>query len=312
MQEKVRILQERIIQMHQECFHCDINQMKKISGFLQLNQATENQLIRLTDDYLKTCDMTKTNPEIMGEIWAVIRDVLGTDNPYKEIKSYYNQLVLSMSNLINDLIHENGDRLVCGLKLAIAGNLIDFAARHKFDENSLREMIGNISGTELAIDHSAQLFDTLKNSRTLLYLGDNCGEIVLDKHFILLLKEYYPKLQVFYGVRGKPIVNDVTAWDAREVCMEEAATVISSGDGSLGTVLHRTSPEFQKIFGTADVVICKGQGNYEGLADCRRDNIFFMFMAKCGLVAAPLGVDKMSIVCMKKEILCTGKNPNLS
>lgn len=301
MQENVRILQEGTTQMHQECFQCDINQMKKISGFLQLDQAAGNQLIRLTDDYLKTCDMTKTNPEAMGEIWAVIRDVLGTDNPYQEIKSYYNRLVLSMSDLIDKLICASSDRLVCGLKLAIAGNLIDFAARHEFDENSLKEMIGNISGTELAIDHSPQLFDTLKKSRTLLYLGDNCGEIVLDKHFILLLKEYYPNLQVFYGVRGKPIVNDVTAEDAREVCMEEAATVISSGDGSLGTVLHRTSTEFQEIFGAADVVICKGQGNYEGLADCRRDNIFFLFMAKCSLVAAPLGIDKMSIVCMKKR-----------
>lgn len=287
--------------MHQECFQCDINQMKKISSFLQLDQAAGNQLIKLTGDYLKTCDMTKTNPEIMGEIWAVIRDVLGTDNPYQEIKSYYNRLVLSMSDSIDKLICESSDRMVCGLKLAIAGNLIDFAAKHEFDENSLKEMIGNISTTKLAIDHSAQLFDVLKDGHTLLYLGDNCGEIVLDKHFILLLKEYYPNLQVFYGVRGKPIVNDVTAEDAREVCMEEAATVISSGDGSLGTVLHRTSREFQEIFRTADVVVCKGQGNYEGLADCRRDNIFFMFTAKCGLVAAPLGVDKMSIVCMKKR-----------
>lgn len=225
-----------------------------------------------------------------------------SERSFRQIKSYYNQLVLSMSDLIDELIRKSSDRLVCGLKLAIAGNLIDFAAKHEFDENSLKEMIENISGTRLAIDHSAQLFGTLKNSRTLLYLGDNCGEIVLDKHFILLLKEYYPNLQVFYGVRGKPIVNDVTAWDALEVCMEEAATVISSGDGSLGTVLHRTSTEFQKIFRTADVVICKGQGNYEGLADCCRDNIFFMFMAKCSLVAAPLGVDKMSIVCMKKPL----------
>ncbi len=288
--------------MHQECFHCDINQMKKISRFMQLDQAAENRLIKLTDDYLKTCDMTKTNPEIMGEIWAVIKNVLGTDNPYKEIKSYYNQLVLSMSDLIDDLIHGRSNHLVCGLKLAIAGNLIDFAAKHKFDENSFKETIENISGTELAIDHSAQLFDVLKDSRTLLYLGDNCGEIVLDKHFILLLKEYYPNLQVFYGVRGKPIVNDVTIEDAREVCMEEAATVISNGDGSLGTVLHRTSTEFQEIFTTADVVICKGQGNYEGLADCRRENVFFLFMAKCSLVAAPLGIDRMSIVCMKKPL----------
>lgn len=287
--------------MHEECFDCDLNQMKKISKFLQLEQAKENELISLAKHSLQTRDMSKTNPEIMGEIWTLIEKVIGTDDPYKEIKSYYNQLVLSMSDCIYNLINNSNNRLECGLKLAIAGNLIDFAAKHRFDENTFREKISHISETELSINHSAQLFDAVKNSRTLLYLGDNCGEIVLDKLFILLLKEYNPMLQVFYGVRGKAIVNDVTKTDADEVHMQEAATVVSNGDGSLGTVLHRTSAEFQSIFNHADIVICKGQGNYEGLSDCKKSNMFFLFMAKCDIVAAPLDVSKMSIVCMKKE-----------
>ncbi|MBC5742915.1 DUF89 family protein [Lachnospiraceae bacterium MD308] len=286
--------------MHRECFECDISQMKKISAFMQLGREKEGQLINLAGDYLKTCDMSKSNPEIMGEIWGLMIDVVGTDNPYKEIKSYYNQLVLSMSDMIRGLIDQSGRRLECGLKLAIAGNLIDFAARHRFDENTFKELIQDIAETEIAIDHSKQLFQAVKSSRTLLYLGDNCGEIVLDKYFISLLKEYNKELYVYYGVRGKPIVNDVTADDASEAGMQEVAEVISNGDGSLGTVLHRTSPHFQKIFRTADVVICKGQGNYEGLQDCGKENLFFLFMAKCGIVADPLGVKKMSVVCMKK------------
>ena len=96
-------------------------------------------------------------------------------------------------------------------------------------------------------------------------------------------------------------MNDVTADDASEVGMEEAAEVISNGDGSLGTVLPKTSPHFQEIFSAADVVICKRQGNYEGLQDCGKENLFFLFMAKCDLVAEPLGVKRMSVVCMKKE-----------
>ena len=263
--------------MHRECFECDISQMKKISAFMQLGREKEGQLIKLAGDYLKTCDMSKSNPEIMGEIWGLIIDVVGTDNPYKEIKSYYNQLVLSMSDMIRGLIDQSGRRLECGLKLAIAGNLIDFAARHRFDENTFKELIQDIAETEIAVNHSNQLFQAVKSSRTLLYLGDNCGEIVLDKYFISLLKEYNKELYVYYGVRGKPIVNDVTADDASEAGMQEAAEVISNGDGSLGTVLHR------------------------GLQDCGKENLFFLFMAKCGIVADPLGVKKMSVVCMKKE-----------
>ena len=287
--------------MHQECFDCDLDQMKKISAFLQLDKEMEGRLTRLAGDYLKACDMTKTNPEIMGGIWGLIKDVIGTDNPYGEIKSYYNQLVLSMSDMIRSLINQSSGRLECGLKLAIAGNLIDFAARHSFDENTFKELIQDIAETEIAVDHSKQLFWAVKGSRTLLYLGDNCGEIVLDKHFISLLKEYNTELYVYYGERGQPIVNDVTADDASEVGMEEAAEVISNGDGSLGTVLPKTSPHFQEIFSAADVVICKGQGNYEGLQDCGKENLFFLFMAKCDLVAEPLGVKRMSVVCMKKE-----------
>lgn len=293
--------------MHQECFDCDLNQMKKISAFLRLDKEKEERLIKIAGDYLKTCDMAKTNPEIMGGIWGLIKDIIGTDNPYEEIKSYYNQIVLSMSDMIRSLIDQSGGRLECGLKLAIAGNLIDFAARHTFDEDTFKELIQDIADTEIAIDHSKQLFQAVKSSCTLLYLGDNCGEIVLDKLFIELLKEYNPELYVYYGVRGKPIVNDVTADDAREAGMQEAAEVISNGDGSLGTVLPRTSPQFQEIFRTADVVIGKGQGNYEGLQECRKENLFFLFMAKCDIVAEPLGVKRMSVVCMKKDSIREGR-----
>lgn len=282
--------------MHKECFQCDINQMKKISHFLHLDKQKE-ELINTTINYLQNCDMSKTNPEIMADIWERIIPLLENNNPYKDIKSYYNQLVLNMENQIQ----EQFQSLDIALKITIIGNIIDFAAKHSFDENSFKELVFKAKYIDLAIDDSIQLFEQLKEVKTLLYLGDNCGEIVLDKCFIKLLKDYYPHLNVYYGVRGKPIVNDVTMDDAKEVHMEEVAKVISNGDGSLGTVLQRTSPQFQKVFDDADVIICKGQGNYEGLLKNHKTNIFFLFMAKCDLVANALGIDKMSIVCMRNN-----------
>lgn len=275
--------------------------MKKISAFLKLEKSVEKQLIEITESYLKSCDMTKTNPEIMGAIWQEIIPVLKTDNPYQEIKKYYNQLLLSLEDKILLSIEESKTPLMIALKLVITGNLIDFAAKHTFNEERLLEMIEQVEDTILTIDDSKLLFASLQEAKTLLYLGDNCGEIVLDKYFIMLLKQQHPTLEVYYGVRGKPIVNDVTLEDASQVHMEEVATVVSNGDGALGTVLKNTSPVFQEIFTKADMVICKGQGNYEGLLGNDKENLYFMFMAKCELVAKPLGIDTMSIVCMKNR-----------
>ena len=285
--------------MHKDCFQCNINQMKKISQFLGLDHQTNERLIAITNDYQNHCDMTQTNPETMGEIWERIIPIIKTDNPYQHIKKHYNHILLSMENELQDKM--NAHDLNYALKLAITGNLIDFAAKHKFDESVLMDMLKRVSSTQLAIDDSADLFDKVQNSSFLLYLGDNCGEIVLDKCFISRLKQVNPCLKVYYGVRGKPIVNDVTSDDAYEVKMDEVATIVSSGARTLGTVLHRTSQEFQDIFHQVDLVICKGQGNYEGLMGNEKEYIYFLFMAKCDLVANQIGVDKMSIVCMKNR-----------
>ena len=173
--------------------------------------------------------------------------------------------------------------------------------KHKFDLNTLMDKLHKIKSDNLAVDDSRKLFDDISEAHTLLYLGDNCGEIVLDKIFIEELKAHYNNLKVYYGARGQAIVNDVTIDDASDVNMSESAEVISNGDISLGTVIEKTSSEFQKVFNDADVVICKGQGNYEGLINCSRDNVYFLFMAKCNIVADPLGIDTMSIVALKKS-----------
>lgn len=290
--------------MNKNCFECDVKQMKKISKHMGLDIERENKILEITDNYLKNCDMSKTNPETMAEIWNKISKIIQTDNPYKDIKSYYNKLLLSMEKNIESMISGADNPNRQALKVAIIGNLIDFAAKHKFNEESLREMINNSSHTALEIDDSDKMFDEVQKADTLLYLGDNCGEIVIDKVFIKRLKQLKPKLNVYYGVRGKSIVNDVTMEDAEEVNMFEVANVISNGDGSLGTVLDRTNNEFKNIFNKCDMVISKGQGNYEGLLGNKKNNIFFLFMAKCNLVAQPIGVKPMSIVCLKN-------NPNL-
>lgn len=287
--------------MHKDCFNCDKKQVEKLSQILKLSINQELELKVMVGDYLSKCDMTKTNPQVMGEIWSMLMKKLNMDNPYGEIKEYYNKLLMDMIPELRKMIKESSKPLDTALKLSITGNLIDFGAKHEFNGDILRDMLMKIDTTVLAIDDSLEMLEKIKNARTLLYLGDNCGEIVLDKLFIEEIKKANKDILVYYGVRGKSIVNDVTIEDAEKVSMKEIARVISNGDGSMGTVLNKTSPEFRQIFSKTDIVIAKGQGNYESLFGEERDNMFFMFMAKCQLMAEPLNIDTMRIVCIKNK-----------
>lgn len=287
--------------MKENCKECDINQIKKVCSILSLDKMKEKELDEAVEGYLKTVDMSKCNPEAMGEIWNIMSEIIDNNNPYREIKKYYNEEVMKIVPDVLKLIENGENRLETALKISICGNLIDFAAKHEFNLGMLLKKIEEVSAGKLVINDSQNMFDQLNASDTLLYLGDNCGEIVLDKIFIEQIKRSNPHLRVFYGVRGKAIVNDVTIDDAEMVHMNECAEVISNGDGGLGTVLKNTSTDFKRIYDMADIVICKGQGNYESLLSSDKDNLYFLFMAKCENVTQPLNIPDMSIICLKNR-----------
>lgn len=287
--------------MYKECFTCDVKQAEKIAKLLSLPDAKQEELENIIKDYLKTVDMKKTNPEVMGDLWSLFRDFTGIDDPYKEIKHYYNQEVMKCSSEIRNIITSSDDPFITALKAAITGNLIDFSASHSFDMVLLKKMLHELLQKNLKIDDSEKLRHDLQKAQQVLYIGDNCGEIVLDKLFIQVLKELYPQLHITFAVRGYPIANDITHVDAAEVGMAEVADIIDNGDGSMGVVLEKADSQFQEHFAKADVIIGKGQGNYEGLLPCENDHLYFLFMAKCRLIAAPLHAEVMDIICMKRS-----------
>ncbi|MCI0512651.1 ARMT1-like domain-containing protein, partial [candidate division KSB1 bacterium] len=145
------------------------------------------------------------------------------------------------------------------------------------------------------IDHSEPLREAIANAKSILYIGDNAGEIVLDRLFL----ETIVKENVFFGVRGSAILNDVTADDAQFVGLDHLVTIISNGDNTPGTFLEDTSSHFRAIFEQVDLIIAKGQGNFEGLYQVNRP-LFFLLTAKCEVVANVLGVSKGSFVVKKR------------
>lgn len=283
------------------CIKCNINQVIQVMELFKIERSKEEKAIREVLDYLSSTDYDRCNPEVIEGTWKIILKHIGSDNPYADIKKYYNAEVMKIEKEVENIIENSKNKFNTALKIAIAGNLIDFAAEHKFDIKMLEKEIVNIENTRLAIDDSEILHERLKDAKSLMYLGDNCGEICLDKIFIKYIRREFPNIKAYFGVRGKAIVNDATLEDAKMVDMQEVAEVIDNGDGSLGTVIGKVNDEFKNKFYNVDVIIAKGQGNYESLCEIDRENIFHLFMAKCMPVAKSLDVKPMSIVCAKNE-----------
>ncbi|MEA3423796.1 MAG: ARMT1-like domain-containing protein [Bacillota bacterium] len=284
-----------------DCMICNINQVIKMAKQFKLNKTDQEKMMKEVLGYLSDADYSKCNPAITADTWEIIVKHVGDSNPYKEIKRFYNDEMMKMADIVKEKMCQSKDPFVTGLKIAITGNLIDFAAKHSFNVDMVKDRIMNVDDIHLEIDDSGRLYNNMKHAKSLLYLGDNCGEIVMDKFFIEYLREEFPKLDIYFAVRGKSVLNDITWEDAEEVAMKEVAKIVDNGDNSPGTVIDRTSDEFKELYYDADVVIAKGQGNYESLSETDRKNVFHLFMAKCDIVAKSAGTEIMSIVCIENN-----------
>lgn len=286
-----------------KCLACHIEQIEKIGGLLNISDQTKEMITRSVLKKLATVDFNQTNPQIMLETWKIITDVVDEPNPYQSVKHDYNQKLMKMYDDFKATIRQSKKSFLKALEIASLGNIIDFGAKHDFNQSMLFDTL-NLWESQISpfiIDHHHLLYEQLSKADTLLYIGDNCGEIVLDKLFIEEMTNQFPQLNIVFSVRGKPVLNDVTIEDAQEVNMMEFATVIDDGNGAPGTVLDQVSDEFKKVFHEADVVIAKGQGNFESLFGANKQVLFFLFMAKCSVVANLLNVPRMKCICMQNE-----------
>lgn len=289
--------------LNMRCIECNVRQVLQVCERLDISAEQQETLMRDVLAYLSTADYNKCNPEIMGETWERILSHTQNADPYKGVKQQFNAALLQLESELDARIIASPDPFQMALKMAIAGNLIDFAARNPFSLGDLEQKLSVIETTKLAIDRGNSLRERLSTANTLLYLGDNCGEIVLDKLFLRQIHRLWPTLRLVFVVRGKPVINDVTTTDAQQVGMEEVAEVVPNGDGSLGTVMERVSPAFRALFDEADVLIAKGQGNFESLNGIGKPGLFHLFMAKCSLVTQQLGVETQAILCAENHTL---------
>jgi len=277
-----------------DCIPCTIQSYLRLVHGNFIPESIQENLLRRILVFLSEIPFDQSPPAMARDLHRLIREALDNDDPYREIKDRTNRMMMEKADALRQQIKRSGDPFDTAMRLAIAGNVIDFGAKHLLDIDA---SIASVLKANLAIDHSAQLKQALKTAKTVLYIGDNAGEIVMDRLFM----EVIAHPNIYFAVRERPVLNDITLADAKTVGIDQVAQPVTTGDDAPGVIWETSSPAFKTLFNEADVVISKGQGNLEGLIDMPRP-VYFLFVAKCDRIARRVNVAEKSFVVWKNTV----------
>ncbi len=267
-----------------DCLPCFVNQVLSTSRVLSLDEAVTRKAMARVLDTLSHFEEYDGTTLMAQRIQLILREETGLDDLFAEAKEKANRWMLRLLSERFPEGHVADFREA--LQLAVAGNIIDLGAHPELSAEEVLFTIAGVAEAGFAIDRSERLQRAVHEAQNILYLGDNAGEIVFDKWLISRL----PRGRVTFAVRGGPVLNDITRHDAETVAMHEVARVVDTGADLPGVLLEKSSEEFRQAWHEADLVISKGQGNFESLCGDEVDRpVFFLFMAKCRKVAGMVG-----------------------
>ena len=220
--------------------------------------------------------------EISRDIHQLQQDIFGQHTDYTQIKTFFNQKLMQYAPKAEHMIRDAADPLLRAVQFSICANYIDFGIPHDITEEILDEILAGAENIKVDDGIMQEIRTQLRNADAVVFLHDNCGEIVMDKLLIKEIRRQFPQVCVTSVVRGSEVVNDVTLDDAREVGLAEVASVMTDGDDIAGTCMTRVSEECREALRNADVILSKGQGNFETLRGCGL-NVYYLFLCKCAL-----------------------------
>jgi damage-control phosphatase, subfamily I len=274
-----------------DCYPCFLRQAleaARIDGASEPEQRTVlDQVMRM----LETIDLAATPPEIAYRVQGVVSAALQVGDPYRTIKAESTRRALDLYEHLKSLIVAAADPLEVGVRLAIVGNLIDYGPPGApADAAALRAAVDAALQRPLAVNHLERFRSRLTAAEQVFYLADNAGETIFDRVLIETLAK-----PTTYVVKGAPVLNDATFEDALAAGLDGVARVLDNGSDAPGTILAQCSAAVRAEFGAAEIVVAKGQANYETLSDCGRE-VFFLLQVKCPVIARDLGVPVGSMV----------------
>jgi len=274
-----------------ECIPCFVRQAIDTARRVTDDEAVHEKVVRNVLCAISEMDMRESPPVIAQRIHRLIRGLTGQFDPFKHAKEASNRFALKLFPELQKKVDCSDSPLETAIRLAIAGNIIDLGAKHQLDDATVHKTIEDSLTAPFAADVLDDFREAMKRATDILYLGDNAGEIVFDR----LLVEQMPREKITFVVSGVPIINDATVADAQMTGITDIVKVIDNGSDGPGTILKTCSDEFRKRFEAADLIVSKGQGNYETLSDKPKD-IFFMLKVKCPVIAGDIGCEVGAMV----------------
>jgi uncharacterized protein with ATP-grasp and redox domains len=279
-----------------DCIPCFLRQTLDAARLATDDVQIHEHIVRQVLHLASGLDMSKSPPAIGQQIHQLIRKLTGKNDPYCEVKKRFNNLALKMYPELRKQIVNSGDRLKSAIRLAIAGNIIDLGVKTGLTESQIEKTITQSLTGPLDAQAIEEFRNATNQAHDILYLSDNAGEIVFDR----LLIEQIPVEKVTVVVKGFPVINDATMEDAVAAGLPRIVEVIDNGSDAPGTILESCSPSFRSRFDRADLIITKGQGNYETLNDIDK-NIFFILKAKCPVIARDIGCEVGQMIFQKTK-----------
>lgn len=293
---------ENTMKTNLDCIYCII---KKADERCEKLNSDQNQKLKFMKNVFSLIGESKedvTAPYLSKCVNDLLRNKFGSTEDYSELKTKYNKLMLGFEDTIQKKINSDDNPLLSSLRYAMVGNFIDFAAMDTIDSKKLNELIRTAKAQNIGKSLYTSFCRELSSSKNLVYLLDNAGEIVFDKLFIKTIKAKYPNLQITAIVRGASVFNDVTFTDAKEVGLDKVVPVLDNGTDIPGTQLDKIGEDAKKAIENADLIISKGQGNFETLYGCGK-NIYYIFLCKCDLFVRRFAMPRFSGIFANEKLL---------
>jgi uncharacterized protein with ATP-grasp and redox domains len=277
-----------------DCVPCFIRQALDAARFVSEDEVLHERVLRRILDATSRMEFDNPPPYMGGEVHRIVREETGSSDPYEQIKRRSTVAACALVESARDQIDAAPDPFDAAVRFAIAGNVMDFALSAVWDEARIKATFADALTRPIARSEVGRLKEDAETAALILYIGDNAGETVLDG----LLLERLSQGRVTYVVKGGPVVNDATREDAHAAGIGDLARIVDTGSDAPGVILKDTSQEFRNLFRLADLVIAKGQANYESLSGSR-EGIYFLTQVKCAVVARDAGASVGDWLCTR-------------